>query len=328
MKTARLAMALALMLAATTFAAPLNKATVSGKAEWVLHIDTEGFLKTKLGQAIRAELAAQGVEQKLADFKTVFSFHPLDDIKNITIYGVGKDPTQGVVLAQGNFDQSKLDALVRMNATFKSADYGKYKVDSWIDENKPNNERIYGVWHGTDRLLLSQGEAAVKTALDVLDGKADTAVGKTLIGEPVKGAFVTISAEKVGEIIKGDQNAAVFQQAERLTLALGEKEGRCFITGALVAKSKDEATTINQALQGMLAFVKLATQEKMPKLTELANAMKIVAENESVGLHFEWDSADLIAILKQSGEIKKQLDAAQPAQPQPQPAQPQPKPAQ
>jgi hypothetical protein len=323
MKSFKLATVLALVLAATTFAAPINKATVSGKAEWVLHVDNEAFLKTKLGQAIRAELAAQGLEQKLADFKAVFSFHPIDDIKNITIYGVGKEPTQGVVLVQGNFDQAKLDALVRMNATFKSADYGKYKVDSWIDENKPNSERIYGVWHGTDRLLLSQGEAAVKTALDVLDAKADTAVGKTLIGEPVKGAFLTITAEKVGEMVKGDQNAAVFQQAERLTLTLGEKDGRCFITGALATKSKDEATTINQALQGMLAFVKLATMEKMPKVAEIANAMKIIAENESVGLHFEWDSADLIATLKQAGEIKKQLDAAQ--QPQ---SQPQPKPAQ
>jgi len=75
----------------------------------------------------------------------------------------------------------------------------------------------------------------------------------------------------------------------------------------------------------MLAFVKLATMEKMPKVAEIANAMKIVAENESVGLHFEWDSADLIATLKQAGEIKKQLDAAQ----QPTPAEPaQPKPAQ
>lgn len=321
MKSFKLAMALAMVLAATTFAAPLNKATISGKADWVLHADTEAFLKTKLGQAIRAELAAQGLEQKLVEFKTVFSFHPLDDIKNITIYGVGKEPTQAVVLVQGNFDQAKLDALVRMNPTFKSAEYGKYAVDSWIDENKVGSERIFGVWHGTDRLLLSQGEAAVKTALDVLDAKADTAAGKTLIGEPVKGAFLTITAEKVGEMVKGDQNAAVFQQAQRLTLTLGENEGRCFITGALATKSKDEATTINQALQGMLAFVKLATMEKMPKVAEIANAMKIIAENESVGLHFEWDSADLIATLKQAGDIKKQLDAAQQPQPQPKPAQ-------
>jgi len=329
MKTARLAMALAMVLAATTFAAPLNKATVSSKADWVLHADTEAFLKTKLGQAIRAELTAQGLEQKLAEFKAIFSFHPLDDINNITIYGQGKEQTKGVVLVQGNFDQAKLDSMVRMNATFKSAEYGKYAVDSWIDDKNPNGPRIFGVWHGTDRLLLSQGEDTIKTALDVLDGKVDSAAGKTLIGEPVKGAFLTITAEKVGEIVKGDQNAAVFQQAERLTLTLGEKEGRCFITGALATKSKDEATTINQALQGMLAFVKLATMEKMPKVAEIANAMKIIAENESVGLHFEWDSADLIATLKQAGEIKKQLDAAQQPQPQaPQPAQPQPKPAQ
>jgi hypothetical protein len=49
--------------------------------------------------------------------------------------------------------------------------------------------------------------------------------------------------------------------------------------------------------------------------------MKIVAENASVGLHFEWDTADLFATLKQAGEIKKQLDAAQQPQPQPKPAQ-------
>jgi len=86
--------------------------------------------------------------------------------------------------------------MVRMNSTFKSAEYGKYSVDSWIDENKPGSQRIFGVWHGTDRLLLSQGEDTIKTALDVLDGKADTTAGKTLIGEPLKGAFLTITAER------------------------------------------------------------------------------------------------------------------------------------
>ncbi len=311
MKTVRLAILIGVVVSASVLAAPLNKTTVSGKAEWVLHADMEALLKTKLAQLIRAELAEQGIEQKLADFKTFFSFHPLDDIRNITVYGQGKEPTKGIVLVQGNFDQSKLDAMVRMNPTFQSSDYGKYAIDSWIDEKNHAGQRIFGVWHGTDRLLLSQGEDTVKTALDVLDGKADTAVGKTLVGEIPKGAFLTIFAEKISEIVKGDQNAAVLQQAERLNLSAGEKDGRSFITGALVAKSAMESTNIAQAMQGMLAFAKLATQEKMPRLNELANAIKVVAENESVGLHFEWDSADLMSILKQVSDLKIQLDAAQ-----------------
>jgi hypothetical protein len=321
MKTARLAMVLALMLAATTFAAPINKAAISGSANWYLHGDYEAFAKTKISQLVRAELAAQGIEQKLAEFKVIFSFHPIDDIKNITIYGRDKDPAKFLVVMQGQFNKDLLLNLVKSNPNYTSAEYGTFAIHAWADQKGDKLEPRFGAFFNDNTVVIGGAKEAVTTGLDVLAGKAESAAGKTLVGEPVKGAFLTVTAEKVGDIVKDDQNAAVFQQAQRLTLALGEKEGRTFITGALATKTPEEATTINQALQGMLAFVKLATQEKMPKVTELANAMKIVAENASVGLHFEWDTADLFATLKQAGEIKKQLDAAQQPQPQPKPAQ-------
>ena len=94
---------------------PLIKNHISADTDWFVHVDHERFKKSQLGQFVRAELIERGIEEKLEVFANVVSFHPFDDIKDVTIYGRGSDQEKAVVLMKGRFDKKQLEAAVHKN---------------------------------------------------------------------------------------------------------------------------------------------------------------------------------------------------------------------
>ena len=296
-------------------AAPLNKARVSAEANWVLHADYEAFIASTLGKLIREELKVMGVEEKLQSFKTVFTFHPLDDIRGVTIYGQGKDPTKAAAIIQGTFNHETLDALVRMNPSFQAVNYGNYVIDSWIDEKKPNGPRQYGVFHGTDLLLIGGGEDTIKGALDVLDGKATSIADNTDLADFERdhpGMFILIAAEKVNGSVGADDESGILQHTDRFALAIGEDDASAYIDATAEAINPEGAMKITQVLQGLIAFGQLSASEK-PILGKIAQAVQVGCQDRTVRLHFDWDSKDLVAVLKQLAamqEAAKQAAAA------------------
>ncbi len=121
-------------LAGAAVAAPLNRNIVSGKANWVAHLDLEKLNQTEIGRMIRAQLNETGDAAKLDQFKTIASFHPLDDIRNVTIYGRGKDKANAVAIFEAAFNKDTLLGLLRLNAAFSETAYGSHMIRSWIDD--------------------------------------------------------------------------------------------------------------------------------------------------------------------------------------------------
>jgi len=94
-----------LVLEVPVLAGPLDLEQVSGTASWVVHANQQQFRKTKTGQLVRTEMVNLGLEEHLTNFATIFSFHPIDDVRDVTLYGEGKDRKNAVVLIDGFFDK-------------------------------------------------------------------------------------------------------------------------------------------------------------------------------------------------------------------------------
>ena len=104
MKKIAMVLLVSVFTALPVWGGPLRLTQVSGLANWVVHLDCERFNNTRIGQHIREELKAQGVEEKLRNFAVVFGFHPLTDVRDVTLYGKGKSPNRAVMLIDGDFD--------------------------------------------------------------------------------------------------------------------------------------------------------------------------------------------------------------------------------
>lgn len=295
--------------AAMVLGGPLLKSQVSSTANWVVHSDYEKFNQTQIGQLIRAELAKWGIEQKLLDFKTVFSFHPIDDVRDVTIYGTGDDKEKAVALIEGNFDREKLVALVRMNPEYEEIAYGDIVVHHWVDEKKrdPNGagQQMYGCIFNGDLVVLSSGLEAVKLAVDVLNGSAANAAGD-MFNQPAldaEGAFFQVAANNVGGIAQ-KQTAWWLKQTDALDMVIGEAEGTFYIDLSLRAKTQEVAQNVNKILDGIIALMTLAGDEQ-PVLAELAKKLQLSCLEKTVAVHFESEPERVLSFLKEQWEKKK-----------------------
>lgn len=302
MKKINLVMIMVLLLGVTTWGAPLKKEFIGSDAKWVIHADYEAFAKTKLSAAFREELKIQGVEQQLVDLKSIISFHLIDDIKNVTIYGTNKDESTVVAMIQGNFDSSKLVSLVNTKPSYKEVTYKTFSISSWEDQNGAKTETSYGSFFDSGTLLLSKNKDKLVNGLDTLSLGEKARVDKFLLRKPENGTFILATGKNINDVIKDNNDETFF-------INIGEKDGKFFIVGNIIAKTKEEATTAYEAIQGGVAMAKLAIPDEMMRLKEVVNAIKVLSKNRLVDVSFKWDSIDLVSVLKESDAIKKKMES-------------------
>jgi len=299
-----------LVLSASAFGGSLQKDEVSRDANWVVHADLESFNKSRIGRLVRAELVSQPDEEKLKSFATVYSFHPIDDVRDVTVYGRGQDKEKAVALIDGKFEEEKLIAVVRMNAEHKEIPYGDIKLHRWLHEEKKKGEvktqMMYGGILKGRLVVMSSGLDAVKQAVDVLKGSAENAAGRSfdLEARAGSGVFFQAMATDVGEIVGKQQGAAVLRKTDELGLAIGENEDKVYCSLGLSAKTAVVAQNVNKMLGGIIALAALAGEDQ-PKLAEFAGHLKPSCEGNTVRLRFELDSQLVFDFLKEQWEKKQ-----------------------
>jgi len=303
-----------LLTAVPAFGGPLMQNQVGSTATWVVHADYEQFHKTLIGKLIREELVKQGIEEKLDNFAAIFSFHPLDDVRNVTIYGNGKEEENAVALIEAVCDKDKLVSLVGMNPEYKQIEYGNLVVHSWVDEKKqdPNKsgvEKMYGCFFKDDLVVLGSGLDAVKQAIDVLNGTSPNAANGVFTQSSLsaQGAFFQAAANGVGEIAREQEQTAMLKQTDKLGLVVGEDMGKFYIELNLTAKTVEIAQSLSKMLDGMIAFTALLEQDQ-PGLAALAKKIQLSCTENVIQIHFNTDPEGVIAFLKEQWE-KKQKEA-------------------
>jgi len=297
-----------LLSASGAVAGGLDKNIVGGEANWVAHVDVEAFNNTQIGKIIRRHLEETGELEKLKAFKAIFSFNPLDDIRNVTIYGRGKEKENAVAVIQARFDRDTLLELLHKNATHKQIRYGGHQIQSWIDEKHKGNEdeRTYGSFHGKDTVVLGSCLEAVKKSLDVLDGKVKSARQKKvfrLLKKAPDGVVITAAANGLGKMAQQWERALMLKNTNQSCLFIGENDGMFYIDLKLDATSVETATELTQMIQGVIALLNLAGRDQ-PEIAELAAAIKLTTRKRLVQVHFEKDVDDVAAVLRE--EWKKQ----------------------
>lgn len=303
-----------LATAAPVLAGSLMKTQISGTANWVVHLDYEGFNASRIGQLIREELKAQGIEAQLENFTTVFGFHPLNDVRDVTLYGQGKQPEKAVVLIDGNFNKETLLALVRMNPMYEETEHNGVPIHRWLhEENKAGQHKeqmMYGCLYNDKLVVISTGLEAVKGAVDVLKGQMTNATAGAVFGQSIletTGAFLLAAASGVSQMVGEEPKAAALRQTDELSLAIGEADGNFYVDLGLKAKTEEAATNISKVLNGIIAFMSMAGEEQ-PKLAELAQKLQLSCTNSTVQIHFGADSKSVFDFFKEQWEKNKQAD--------------------
>ncbi|MBC8216895.1 MAG: hypothetical protein H8E73_00370 [Planctomycetes bacterium] len=301
-------MVVVLLSTVPVFAGPLNKQQVSATANWLAHLDYEQVTTSQIGQLVRQEMAKFGIEEKLEDFATVFSFHPIDDVRDVRVYGNGPAREEAVVMIEADFDQEKLLALVRLNEHYEEIEYGDITLNRWLheDEKSGESQMMYGCLCNGDLVVMSAGLDAVTQAVDVLKGTASNAASGVFDQAELnaRGAFLQVAANDVAQMAQEQGKGAGFGQTDAIGLAIGETEGTFYIYLGLLAKSEEAASNITKILEGIGALAALAGEEQ-PVLAAFVQRVQLSCQDNAVQIHFESDSELLFQFLKEQGEKRK-----------------------
>lgn len=289
-------------------------------ANWVVHLDQEALRGSSIGRLVLAELEKQGLAEKIDSFATIFDFHPINDIRDVTVYGVGQDQEKAVVLADANFDRDKLVAVARMNPHYHQIPYGSTTIHRWSQDDQDNTgengepaaKMMYGCIYDGRLVVLSAGLDAVKKAADTLnDADAGAPAELSERASTREGTFFQLIGTGVGAMLGGEPKAAVLREAEALTLAAGDDQGKVFIDLSLESNSAEVAENMTKMLEGMVALAKLAGQEQ-PELVALAEQVRISSVNQTTQVRFEAEAQTVLDLLKNRWEQDRQQQEGAP----------------
>jgi len=299
-------------------AAPLQKSTIGPGADWVAHADVDALRNSTIGKLVLEELKAQGVEQKMQDFASIFSFNPLTDVHNVTLYGNGKDRNRAVAVVDGRFDAQKLISLVRLNAQFQETPYQNVTLYQWHNEDKKGGpgELMYGFVREGRGIVLSTGLDTLKQAADNLrgSGPGPSAGLAGQVPSAESGTFLQIVATGIANLAGDDPQAAILKQADLFTAGAGEAGDKAFIGLRLRGQSPDVADSVMKMVQGVVAWTQMVAPEQ-PKLSELAKNVNVTREDRTVQIRFEAASQSIFAFLKEQWQKKQQQQPTQGTQP-------------
>jgi hypothetical protein len=321
-KVLRIILIAGLCLAARpAFAAPLQKSEVSPTANWVAHVDLEAFRSSAIGKLVLTELENQGLNQKLQDFAAVFSFNPLRDIRDVTLYGNGQDRSKAVVIVEGQFDTQKILSLVRLNSQYQEIPYKGSTLHRWQQEPKPGqqpgggqaaDQMMYGCICDGNRVVMGSGLDAVQKAVDTIKGQA-TGTSTGLLNQVPEGrgkVFAQVAATGVGQIVGQDPKAALLKQTESLALTLGETSDKVFGELGLQGQSAETADSMTKLVQGLIAMVQLNGNQ--PQLAELAKSLNVSQADKTTQIRFEAAPQTVFGFLKTQWEQKPKQGQQQP----------------
>jgi hypothetical protein len=295
---------------------PLQKNEVGPGANWVVHADVEAFRNSSLGKLIMAELQTQGLDEKLQNFATIFSFHPLKDVRDVTLYGKGRDRNNAVVIIDGQFDPEKLLAVVRWNQQYQEIPHQGVTLHGWLNEEKKGDtttsQMMYGYIHAGRQVAVSSGLDALKQAADTLRSPG-AGISSGLLSQIPEGpanAFFQAAAVGVGKIVGEDPKAVLLKQADLFTFAAGETADKVFAELRLRGESAEVADNMVKLFQGVVAAAVLAG-EGQPKLSELAKSVSVSRADRVIQVRFEAQSQAVFGFLKEQWEQKQQQKQTQ-----------------
>jgi hypothetical protein len=287
-----LAVLFGLMLSSQALAATLQKNIVPADAAWVIHLNLEQVLSSRLFEQIRQNEKWDRMLAERTRFTKKFRVDPLKDIRGITVYGMGHDEKQAVACITGAFDKTHLLGLLEFDDRHQEIPYGNAIIHNW-------DRHEYAAFVGENMLILGKSEDILKAALDVISGaKPDitgSEAGASLNQVPGDSLF-TGFAHNISALITGQGAPAVFRKAETALLHVREQGSDMILQAEMGVGSPQDADNIEQILKGLLAMVDMY-REEIPAGIHVPEDVQISKTGTSVRVQIAYPSMELMQFL-------------------------------
>jgi hypothetical protein len=285
-------------------AAALQEDHVRSDAKWLFHANFDAMRSSELGKLIQADIQTK-YQDKIDALAQLLGSDLTKDLHGVTLYGAQGGEENASALFYGNYNQSKLLALLVLNPAYSKSDYNGVTIHHWVEEKKQKEQ--YGTFAADDLIVMAQTQDAVIAALDVLSNKTpslDQQTGATLFSlvQGQDNAIALAAAEGLSELAGENEQAAVLKNSRLFMALAAEEAGSMKLDVHLEAQNDESAMQIEQIVRGMLAFASLQSQQN-PQVSKLLQAVMLTRTNNALDCHFSYPSASLYEMIQSHADL-------------------------
>jgi hypothetical protein len=297
----------AILLAALFWAAPAFPGTVPTSvvpegARWIVHLDVERFVATKLFELLDKD---GNIDIKSRDAERWFKIDPRKDLGGVTVFGLGPEDSQIVFAVEGKFDKKAILAQVDRRAEYTETPYGRFTLYSIGKDG-------YGAFVTDGLIVFSEGRAAVERALDAAEGKAKTFAATDLsaaLKEVPAGAFLSGVLPDLTGLGKEIGRSKVLEKASGLFFLAQEKSESLLVRLQVTAASPESAKDMADVVQGLVAMARLSENRgDMAKAKALLEGIKVNLNGKVIKVDFERPSQEIADLLSERHGIHRIFD--------------------
>jgi hypothetical protein len=280
-------------------AEPLHGKQVSVGARWLVHIDADairaGSVPRRIGGLWRSlPSASEGLDR----LTKAIGMDPTKDLHSVTVYGQRYAQPDAVVIVRAEVDRGRLMALLRTRPGFRTESYGKHELVLWTEkQGKKNEHTVAGCFYQPTLVVFGRDAAAVKKALDVLDGTSPSLAESDPFLAPAapEGTMIQVRATGLADV--QPLKSPLVQQSKSLFVALGENRGEAFAAVRLLTDSADAARRIRAVVEGFLAMAALQFESDQEAL-KILDAVKVSADDKTVTVECRGPTEDVAKLVE------------------------------
>lgn len=289
---------LSMGLSLSVFADSFKPARVPSTAKWYMHFDMDNFKNTSIGK----DLIAKALEDKNIsqgnEFLRLIGIDPINNLKNVTIYGMDFNKSKWLLAYEGSVYVVKLLDLIKAN--------GSYEIDNnnGIDvySTTYNGHKFY-FFMQENVLYLSKDSTLINNHIQVIVGKEKSLkdVGGA-VGISTDSLMIFGSADRIPDDGKDPTMSEVIKIVSKLSGGVKEETGIVKTEVILETASAESADTLNQFLQGVIGMGKLRFA-KHPTMLEAVKNIVVTKDGNKITVKGSISSDSLFALIKNKGKI-------------------------
>jgi hypothetical protein len=296
-------------MAVAAVAAPVDPSRVPADAKWLIHIDIEEAQTTPVAQETGGE---SRVQKALGWIQERYGIDVGNDMRGATIFGTSYEPHTGVAVLNTAYSEDKVTGVMKREPGYKTTSLGDETLHSWTvttpaREGQPQKLTMHAVLRD-DQILIGRSEAEIRKALEVQDGQGKTLAGSDspLLKDLPQGTFFRGAAVDLAKL-RERPGFRVLPQLERITVNIGDREGEFFLDSKMIAEDVETAEQIKNLIEGFRATLALQKEENK-ELAELAEALKVSSQKETVTLEWSVSLEKLNQLVETAQEMREQRE--------------------
>ncbi len=301
----------ALALAPSLEAQSFQRQWVPASANWVVHVNLEGLMKTTLVKELglldelKSESDYQEVVQKLG-------MSPVTDITSITIFGPRADPESACALIATNSAIETAMERLTQEVPNESVNVDGFALKRWqaegetifsyVAQNRSTDQRL---------MIISNDDADVTAALRVLRGEVPSMQSSgqlSVASPPGAGALIYIAAgEATTNFAKREADiSSMAKMVKSAVIEAGEDGDEMYVKVTVDTNSADDASQVAQVAQGLVAMGGILAQNQpdAKPLVDMLQAMSLRADGSSLRLQLRQSTPRLMQLIHEHGDAR------------------------